>query len=145
MPVPGALQIFGKEFSNFEAVLLHNTPVLIDGSDFVDYFGPRDPLAVLWGGEYLSLLIQWRKILFSLRQCQLDPVFVFSADCELRVSNYAAIFIFEYFLWNFIIPVDGDGQSCLVLPYGAYFSVDLLFHVSAQEFKRTVQIRGRQY
>lgn len=89
MPIPGALQIFGREFSNFEAVLLHNTPVLIDGSDFVDYFGPRDPFAVLWGGEYSSLMIQWRKVLSSFRRCQLDPVFVFSADCELRGQQFA--------------------------------------------------------
>ncbi|TPP60349.1 hypothetical protein FGIG_08281 [Fasciola gigantica] len=88
MPVTAALSIFCKDFSNFETVLLHNIPVLVDGNDFVQYFSPRKPEDVLWGGEYLLLMIQWKEVLSNIRRCRLDPVFLFSADCELRGQQF---------------------------------------------------------
>ncbi|TGZ65519.1 hypothetical protein CRM22_005832 [Opisthorchis felineus] len=84
MPITGIESILCRDLSHFEPVLFHNNPVVVDGGDFAE-FSTRGPLlSNVWGGEYLSLAVSLTKQLEDLRNCAIDPLFIFSAETERR-------------------------------------------------------------
>ncbi|OON17184.1 hypothetical protein X801_06983 [Opisthorchis viverrini] len=84
MPVTGIESILCKDFSHFEPVLFHNNPVVVDGGDFAEFFTRGPLLSNVWGGEYLSLAVSLTKQLEDLRNCAIDPLFIFSAGTERK-------------------------------------------------------------
>ncbi|CAL8077087.1 unnamed protein product [Calicophoron daubneyi] len=84
MPVTGVEQILCSNPLTFEAFMLHGRTVVVDGEDFLRCYGPNEPYFHVFGGEYLELAEFWRDILANIKQCEIDPLFVFSSSTERR-------------------------------------------------------------
>ncbi|CAH8846372.1 unnamed protein product [Trichobilharzia szidati] len=82
MPIAGLANIFLNDYKSFKVCRLQNSHVIIDGEDFSKYIYENEKLSITYGGEYLSYAVQLKQFLREIKQCKIDPTFIFGSDCE---------------------------------------------------------------
>lgn len=81
---------------NFTDYKLHNTFVIFDAHNFVNFIYFNSGLYTQFNGEYILFVHKIKKFIRSLRQCLIKPIFVFDG-CH-QVCLFAFCLTYEFFL-----------------------------------------------
>lgn len=82
MGIKGLSTYLARNSSNFETFRLHNTLVVIDAHNFLNYIYFTHGIYTQFGGEYLHFENLTRRILRNLQRCAIEPIFVFDGCHE---------------------------------------------------------------
>lgn len=83
MGVRGLTSYIRNDSSNFKAIRLHDTIVIIDGHNVINSLYINSTIPTQFNGEYMAFDVAIERFLQNLLQCNIDPIFIFDGIHEV--------------------------------------------------------------
>ncbi|KAL7057874.1 hypothetical protein AAHC03_016495 [Spirometra sp. Aus1] len=77
MGVRGLSSYVRNDPRNFSPLILHDTYIVVDGFNLINYLYINSPLYTQFNGEYLAFDVIVENFITNLRKCRVEPIFVF--------------------------------------------------------------------
>uniref|UniRef100_A0A5K3FBN7 XPG_I_2 domain-containing protein n=1 Tax=Mesocestoides corti TaxID=53468 RepID=A0A5K3FBN7_MESCO len=83
MGVVGLSSHIRRDFSSFRTTRLHNSFIVFDGFNMINHLYINSGILTQYNGEYMAFDVATEGFILKLRQCNLEPIFVFDGIHEV--------------------------------------------------------------